>query len=84
MVCLLIAGPHRLTAQHRPATFRVDEATIADLRTALRVHRATARQLVEAYPARIDAYDKPGRKQRSTNRVRGWFPGDHRSRGIRA
>src|SRR6185369_10498882 len=59
-VCLLIGSTHRLRSQRSPTPCAVDEATIADIRTALRDGRVTARQLVEAYLARIDAYDKRG------------------------
>lgn len=38
----------------------VVEASIADLREALETGRATSAELVEAYLARIDAYDAPG------------------------
>lgn len=45
----------------RPAQgFDVVEASIADLRAALEGGRTTAVGLVEAYRARIDAYDAPG------------------------
>lgn len=40
--------------------FDVVEATIADIHTAYRLGRLTARQLVELYLARIEAYDKNG------------------------
>jgi amidase len=44
-----------------PATpFHVEEATIAQIHTALRTRQVTCRALVEAYLARIDAYDKKG------------------------
>jgi len=42
------------------SAFDVVEATIADLQEALRTGRTTAVELVEAYLARIDAYDSPG------------------------
>jgi amidase len=41
-------------------TFDVVEASIAGLRAALEAGRTTAVELVEAYLARIDAYDAPG------------------------
>ena len=59
-VCLLLGNAHRLLAQRIPTPFAVEETTIADMRNALRDGRVTARQLVEAYLARIDAYDKLG------------------------
>ena len=42
------------------APFRVEETTIARIHTALRAGQVTCRGLVEAYLARIDAYDKKG------------------------
>ena len=42
------------------ATFDVVEASIADLRAALESGRVTSVELVEAYLARIEAYDRPG------------------------
>src|SRR5437773_260424 len=44
----------------RTAPFRVEETTIAQIQIALRTGRVTCRGLVEAYLARIDAYDKTG------------------------
>jgi amidase len=44
----------------RAAPFRVEETTIAQIHTALRTRQVTCRGLVEAYLARIDAYDKKG------------------------
>ena len=40
--------------------FAVVEATIADIHAAYRSGSLTARQLVEAYLGRIEAYDKKG------------------------
>jgi amidase len=48
-----------LSAQAPPA-FSVVEATIADVHAAMRDGRVTCRGLVEAYLARIEAYDKNG------------------------
>ncbi|MEP6833459.1 MAG: amidase family protein [Gemmatimonas sp.] len=42
------------------APFEVSEATIADLQTAMKDGRATSLQLVEAYLARIAAFDQQG------------------------
>jgi Asp-tRNA(Asn)/Glu-tRNA(Gln) amidotransferase A subunit family amidase len=53
-----IAFP-QTTAQQTPP-FRVDEATIARLHEAMLAHRVTARQIVQQYLDRIDAYDKRG------------------------
>ena len=30
-ICLLVAGAHRLASQQRPASFAVEEATIAEI-----------------------------------------------------
>lgn len=40
--------------------FRVEEATIAEIHEAMQAGRVSARQLVEFYLARIEAYDKKG------------------------
>ncbi|MDR5698591.1 amidase [Agromyces aerolatus] len=45
---------------YRDRRFDVVEASIADLRAALETGETTAVELVEAYLARIDAYDAPG------------------------
>src|SRR5258708_37316940 len=42
------------------APFRIEETTIAQIHTAFRAKQVTCRGLVEAYLARIDAYDKQG------------------------
>lgn len=47
-------------ARPDPAAFDVVEASIADLRRALETGATTAVALVEAYLARIEAYDGPG------------------------
>ena len=44
----------------RAVPFHVEETTIAQIHTALRTKQVTCRGLVEAYLARIDAYDKKG------------------------
>src|SRR6185503_13906419 len=51
------AQPNRT---QRPRTFRVEEKTIAQIHTALRARQVTCRGLVEAYLARINAYDQKG------------------------
>ena len=43
-----------------PSSFRVEEATIAQIQSALRDGSLTCRSLVERYLARIDAHDKQG------------------------
>ena len=48
----------RLSAQ--PASFRVEETTIAQIQSAFRDGSLTCRALVEQYLERIDAYDKTG------------------------
>ena len=59
-ICLLVVGARRLASQERPASFAVEEATIATIHVAMRDGRVTARRLVDTYLARIDAYDKHG------------------------
>ena len=48
------------TAQPGATGVRIEEATIAELQSALRDRRLTCRQLVDYYLRRIDAYDKNG------------------------
>ena len=43
-----------------PAPFHVEEKTIAQIHAALRARQVTCRGLVEAYLARINAYDQKG------------------------
>ena len=54
-----IGSPPALPAQ-TPRAFEVTEATIEDIHTAMRAGRLTCRALVEAYLARIAAFDKQG------------------------
>ena len=49
----------RFSAQS-PASFRVEETTIAQIQTAFRDGSLTCRSLVERYLARIEAHDKQG------------------------
>jgi Asp-tRNA(Asn)/Glu-tRNA(Gln) amidotransferase A subunit family amidase len=56
MLLLLFLLMPTLHAQSGP--FPVEEASIAQLREAIRTHRVTCRQLVEAYIARINALDQ--------------------------
>src|SRR5258708_34845668 len=42
------------------SSFRLEEATIAQVQAAFRARTLTCRSLVEQYLARIDAYDKKG------------------------
>jgi amidase len=51
------AGPVPDTPRVAPTDFDVVEATIVDIHAAMEVGDLTARQLVEAYLARIEAYD---------------------------
>src|ERR1700752_2116465 len=44
----------------RPTPFHVEEKTIAQIHAALRSRQVTCRGLVEAYLARINAYDQKG------------------------
>jgi hypothetical protein len=52
--------PAQASAPLAPTRFRVEEATIADVRAALRERRLTCRELVTAYLRRIEAYDRNG------------------------
>src|SRR5436190_4402378 len=51
-VAILLAQP--------PAAFRLEEATIAQIESALGERALSCRSLVEQYLARIEAYDKRG------------------------
>src|ERR1043166_5350454 len=63
---LVLAWSLTLTAQERtrrpirPTSFHVEEKTIAQIHAALRSRQVTCRGLVEAYLARINAYDQKG------------------------
>jgi Asp-tRNA(Asn)/Glu-tRNA(Gln) amidotransferase A subunit family amidase len=60
---LVLALSLTLLAQERrrrPASFHVEEKTIAQIHAALRARQVTCRGLVEAYLARINAYDQKG------------------------
>src|SRR5690349_7306297 len=65
-LALLLASSLLLVAQERtrrpsgPAPFHVEEKTIAQIHAALRSRQVTCRGLVEAYLARINAYDQKG------------------------
>jgi amidase len=57
--CIVSLAVATMFAQ-TPLAFRLEEATIAQIETALRARSLTCRSLVERYFARIDAYDKRG------------------------
>src|ERR1041384_6085369 len=63
---LLLSCSLTLMAQERtrrpigPTPFHVEEKTIAQIHAALRSRKVTCRGLVEAYLARINAYDQKG------------------------
>jgi len=60
IVAVMLNGPAApATEQPRPP-FNVVEATIADIHRAFQAKTLTCRALVDAYLARIDAYDKQG------------------------
>lgn len=65
-IALLLASSLASLAQERtrprtrPAPFHVEEKTIARSHAALRTRQVTCRELVEAYLARINAYDQKG------------------------
>ena len=58
LMVLCVAPAHAQNAAGAP--FQIVEATIDDIHTAFRSGRLTARQLVQGYLDRIDAYDKQG------------------------
>ena len=68
VVCLLAVAaivrsapaPATSPGERAPVEFDVVEASIAEIHDAMQEGRLTARQLVEAYLARIEAYDKRG------------------------
>ena len=51
---------HAQTAKAKPETFQIVETSIDQIHAAFRAGRLTARQLVQAYLDRIEAYDKHG------------------------
>src|SRR4051812_49385013 len=56
-----VAARHASTQQAPPrAPFALEEATIASVHAAFKAGTLTCRALVDAYLARIDAYDKAG------------------------
>ena len=57
-LALLAVVPRLADAQG--ASFRVEEATIAQIHAAMRARRLTCRGLVDAYLRRIERYDKTG------------------------
>jgi len=59
LLFMLVSAAIVITAQS-PPRFRVEEASIADIHTALKDGRVTCRSLVEQYLRRIDTFDKNG------------------------
>ena len=57
-IVLILLPPQPLQSQDKP--FEVLEATISDIHDAYKSRKLTARQLVQMYLARIDAYDQKG------------------------
>ncbi len=57
---LVTSGCAFLEAPAEPPAFEIVEATIAEIHAAMREGRVTARELVDASLARIEAYDKSG------------------------
>jgi amidase len=57
---LLLFGLAAALSAQTPVSFRVEEATIAEIHAALKAGRITCRGLVEQYLRRIEAYDKNG------------------------
>ncbi|MES3034625.1 MAG: amidase family protein [Gemmatimonadota bacterium] len=62
LVSVIVAGAALGTtvAAQRPAPFRIDETTIAEVHAAFRARRLTCHALVQAYVDRIAAVDKAG------------------------
>jgi amidase len=60
VVLLLLVALQNAMAQPSPASFELMEATIPQLQAALSDGIITSEQLVTAYLARIDAYDRRG------------------------
>ncbi len=58
LACALLAAPVPASAQE--TRFDVIETTIAEIHSAMREGRLTARALVDRYIARIEAYDRAG------------------------
>ncbi len=61
--------PSALHAQRAMSAFNVVEASVTELQDAMRVARLTSVQLVDAYLARIAAYDQAGPRLNSLIRV---------------
>src|SRR5262249_52386408 len=61
-ISALFASPARAQARREtaPAPFQIVEASIDDIQAAYKSGRLTARQLVQGYLDRIEAYDKGG------------------------
>src|ERR1051325_8647539 len=57
---LTLMAQERTRRPIRPTPFHVEEKTIAQIHAALRSRQVTCRGLVEAYLARINAYDQKG------------------------
>src|SRR6476659_7735428 len=60
LVVILFAAASLAAQAPPPATFNLDEATIADLQQRMTSGRATARSIAEQYIARIEAIDRSG------------------------
>ncbi len=68
-LCFSVIGLAFAALPASAQTFRVEEATIADVHAAMKAGRLTCRVLVEAYLARIEAYDKKGPSLNAINLV---------------
>src|SRR5436853_7174682 len=60
MLALALLTPLAIGAQQRPAQFRIEETTIADIHAAFKAKTLTCHALVQQYLIRIDAIDKKG------------------------
>ena len=60
LIVSLLATPFVATAASAPTTFKVEEATIADIHAAILAHKLTATELLKLYLVRIQAYNGLG------------------------
>ena len=60
LIAVAVATGAATAHAQNPAPFQIVEATIDDIHMAMRAGKLTARQLVQGYLDRINAYDKQG------------------------
>src|SRR6185295_1446858 len=68
-IALIVSTETTALGQARPAPFRLEEATIADVHAAFKAGTLTCRQLVSQYIDRIHAYSDSGPKLNALNSV---------------